>query len=258
MRCTVLLRAIRGLNFYRQGLYQIPVLLYHSVEEKSDPGQDRITPDSFRRQMVFLKENNYKVVSLKRLIELKMQAKEESAAPLVSLTFDDGYIDNFEQVFPILREFNFPATIFVIAGKIGKEGFLDYRQLKEMIASGLITVGSHTMSHRYLLELDSRQLPYEIEGSKMALEDNLGCAIEFLSYPWGGYSPRIERIVQSAGYQAAFTTNTRIESNYLTHRYDLYGIKRLTMSARDSFPQFFIKVAGLGTCFARRINTGQG
>jgi hypothetical protein len=63
--------------------------------------------------------------------------------------------------------------------------------------------------------------------------------------------------VQGAGYLAAFTTNTRIEGNYFPQKHDFYGIKRLTMSARDSFLQFFIKVAGLGTCFARKIKTDQ-
>ncbi|TRZ95506.1 polysaccharide deacetylase family protein [bacterium] len=256
MKYTGLLKAIRYLGFSGRRLFQIPVLLYHSVKLKTDLAQDKIQLESFRRQMVFLKENNYEVASLDELTQVKRQGKEP-VAPLISITFDDGYVDNFETVFPILREFNFPAAIFVIAGKIGKEGFLNYRQLKEMIASGLITVGSHTMSHRYLLELDSSQQTYEIEDSKRVLEDNLGYKVEFFSYPWGGYSSYIEKIVEHAGYRAAFTTNTIIDEERSQRGSDLYGIKRLTMSGRDSFPQFFIKAAGLGTCFARRIKKGQ-
>jgi peptidoglycan/xylan/chitin deacetylase (PgdA/CDA1 family) len=206
--------------------------------------------------MVFLKENNYQVASLDQLTELKKQGREP-ITPFVSITFDDGYIDNFETVFPILREFNFPAAIFVIADRIGKEGFLNYGQLREMLKSELITIGCHTMSHRYLLELDNRQLTYEIEDSKRVLEENLGNRIEFFSYPWGGYSPYIEKIVENAGYRAAFTTNSIINGDRFQRASDLYGIKRLTISGRDSFPQFFVKVAGLGTCFARRIKKQQ-
>lgn len=112
-------------------------------------------------------------------------------------------------------------------------------------------MGSHAMEHRYLLNLDQRQLIFEIKESKRILEDNLGFKIDFFSYPWGGFSHSIQDIVRDAGYKMAFTTNQGI-SRSIRHK-DPYALKRLTMNCKDSLLRFYFKISGFGYCFSRKI-----
>lgn len=228
-------------------LYDIPILVYHSVGINH---QNSIHIDNFRRHLDFFKDNNYKILGLEELIgnfQLKRRAYKNS----VCLTFDDGREDFFTHAWPLIRHYNFPVTIFPVVGKIGQRGYLGFEQIKEMLSGGLLTVGSHTMGHRCLLDLDPVQLKVETQESKRLLEDNLNCGVHFFSYPWGEFSSFVQRMVKEAGYKAAFTTNQGI--NRSIRHSDVYALKRLTMAEADNFFRFLVKVSGLGYCFSRRI-----
>jgi len=231
--------------------YDTPVLIYHAISNNKDiPGG--IPFKIFKRHMDFFKQNQYEVVPLKRIGEMQIEKDEpERHCHLLCLTFDDGYEDFLNSAWSVLKDYNFPVALFLIVKQIGQKGYLSLAQIKEMLSSGLITIGSHTMEHRYLLELNSEQLNYEIKESKKILEESLGCSIDFFSYPWGGFSPRIEEIVKEAGYKAAFTTNQLLSRR--RREKDNYCLKRMTMSSEDSFWRFLVKVSGFGYCFSRKI-----
>src|SRR3989344_8413921 len=132
------------------------ILMYHSVEDR--PGHfNSVAPAVFRKQMEYLASHQYKVISLSELIE-----RLRAGTPLercVVLTFDDGYRNNYTHVFLILRKHRFPATIFVVTGRIGgvdeKNGleYLREDELKEMEASGLVDIEPHTETHPKLGKL---------------------------------------------------------------------------------------------------------
>lgn len=235
------------LKTFMPQFYEIPVLIYHSI---GSPSKDSVPLELFKQHMQFFKENRYQVISIYKLIEL-IRERKKITLPSACITFDDGYGDSFSVAYPILKEYSFPATLFVIVNKIGQDGYLNFAQIRQMLNENLITIGSHTMNHPDILRLDGRELFYEIEESKKVLQDNLKYKIDLFAYPWGVFSPRIQTIVKQAGYKAAFSTNSRIsrEPQYK----DLYALKRMTMITRDSFLRFLVKVSGFGACFSRKI-----
>lgn len=242
------MKILNILKTYIPQFYEIPVLIYHSIDT---PDSNSIPLGLFKQHMQFFKENGYRVILINKLIEI-IKEREKTMLPAVCFTFDDGYADTFNLAYPVLREYGFPAAIFVVVNKINQRGYLNFEQMNKMVAEGLITIGSHTMNHTSLLHLNDKELFYEITESKNVLEDNLKCKIDLFSYPWGGFSKHIQIIVRQSGYKAAFSTNSRIDRDPKDK--DLYALRRITMSAQDSPLRFLAKVSGFGTCFARKIN----
>ena len=124
------------------------------------------------------------------LIRNKRKIPPKTAA----VTFDDGYLDNYTQAYPILKKYNIPATIFVVINRIGKhmgnDDYMSWAQIKELSESGLITIGSHSMNHPNLSEIESEQeMESEILESKNILEESLGRKVDLFSYPFGGVIP---------------------------------------------------------------------
>lgn len=227
------------------------ILMYHSVGENFDkPGTLNVSECVFEKQMKFLHDNNYHVISLPELARL-LKTRARVPFKTVVLTFDDGYENNYTHAYPILKKYNFPATIFVIAGHVGQKKeeygqqfqFLSSEQLKEMALSGLITIGAHTKDHVYLpKEHDEAALWGQIHGAKIELEKIIGRPVEVFCYPTGGYTAHIQELIARAGYQAAVTTLPRHQG--FAHR-DIYALKRIKMSENDqNFFKLFVMTSG--------------
>ncbi len=218
-------------------LYEPPVLMYHRVGyPEEDPGL-YVTPESFERQMEFLKAHHYRVWPLAELVR-RIQAGETIPMNVVVITFDDGYLDNFNYAFPVLKKMDFPATIFMITDNIGKENWLTEEDLRILDGSG-ITIGSHTARHAFLPGLPLEEAQREIAGSKQTLEAVLGRPVTLFSYPAGGMTPKISQFVSEAGYEAAVTTN------YSAPKSDPYAIRRIKVGdARGNLFSFWLKTSG--------------
>ncbi|MCM8791835.1 MAG: polysaccharide deacetylase family protein [Candidatus Omnitrophica bacterium] len=222
--------------------FDIPVLVYHSIKNR----------DSFKRQLEFLKKNSFDVLKpYDFTLRMNQSSKRSKRHPLL-ITFDDGYSDFFFNVFPLLLEFGFPAIIFLIVDKISKEGYLTYETINQMLNTGLIYIGSHTLSHRYLPFLKEKEQEFEIRESKRILEQNLKTEVRFFSYPWGGFNYSLQKKVSEAGYLCAFTTNQGFYWS-LKHK-DIFAIKRLTLREDESLLKFFLKVSGAAYLFQKRIH----
>ncbi|HTZ11188.1 MAG TPA: polysaccharide deacetylase family protein [Candidatus Margulisiibacteriota bacterium] len=231
------------------GSTDIPVFIYHSVLSSGGPGA--INVEIFKRHLQFLRENDFQVVPLAALLEPAAKPKPARGnLRRVSLTFDDGYVDFFHNCWTLLKDYNFPATIFLVVDKIGREGYLSEGQIKEVSSGGLISLGSHGMAHKYLIGLSHADLRREVRDSKVALERRFSSPVDFFSYPWGGFSARTQDAVREAGYKAAFTTN-----QFLADRNgkDDYAFKRITISEKDGSIRFLAKVSGFAYLFARRM-----
>lgn len=183
----------------------IPILMYHYIRAYSRPSDPigenlSVAPEKFEEQIAWLKENGYRSVSLD-LFEIP---EPVSFKPLV-LTFDDGYQDAFDMVFPILRKYEMPGIFYLIVNKIGTPGYLTWDEIVQMQESGM-RFGSHTLTHPDLRNLSVINLEKELKESKKILEQKLGKEITDFCYPSGKYDSAVLREVRVAGYQTAVTT----------------------------------------------------
>jgi len=240
-----ILVAIGLFGFWLSDQYVVPIMMYHSVNYEKNLEVNTIHPVNFTRHMEFLRRNHYNVISLDELVKSMEQSKSLPPKSVV-ITFDDGYRDNYTYAFKTLKQYGFPATIFVVTDEIGKEGHLTWKQIREMGKNG-ITIGSHTRTHAYLPDISKEEQMEQIEGSKRILEKRLGHRVNFFAYPTGGFSEQIKGIVKEAGgYRAACTTNR----GYSRLNKDLYELKRLRFGDEDNSDMIlFVKLSGFYSTF---------
>jgi len=207
--------------------YVLPVAMYHSVQPSVPEGNRLIVSvEAFDRQMRFVKMNDYTVLPLHEAAAMIDEGRKLPRKALV-LTFDDGYEDNYLYAYPILKKYGLPATIFLIVNDIGTPDKLNWDQIREMQDSGLITFGSHSLSHPFLECITSPpELVNEILGSKNALERSLGRPVRTFSYPCGRLNDDVRQKVIDAGYGAAVVTNP----GKAFSSSDVFALKRLRIS----------------------------
>jgi len=203
-----------------------------------------VSPQSFDRQMAFLKNNGYQVISLDDYIEGKRAGKKFNHKTVV-ITFDDGYVDNYTNAYPILIKYHLPATIFLISDAVGQTPIiLNWDQVKEMSQNG-ISFGSHTRNHVYLPSQSKERMKDEIIESRHVIEEHLGKPVYYFSYPCGGFSEEIKAITVLAGYKAALTTN-RGNDRY---NIDLFELDRIHVNNWDNNFSFYFKLSGFYNLF---------
>lgn len=198
----------------------IAILMYHNISP--DPGTGsighRMEPETFERQMRYLKEHGYHTVDLGAVLDFYQKEASLPAQPIV-ITLDDGYEGNYYYAFPILKKYGFTATIFVVSNVVGglndfdiKAGLkpptrmLSWEQIKEMDASG-ITIGCHTLDHAHLSKVSPGEARRQIAECKKVLEEVLGKEVQFFCYPYGEYNAYTLQVVKECGFRAAVTVN---------------------------------------------------
>ena len=229
---------------------KIPILMYHMIGETNENKEKRYCcdPKNFNRQMAYLKMNGYDVIQLGVFLKAISNGMDLPKNTLV-ITFDDGYVDNYYNAFPILKRYGFPATIFVVAELVGrnnewmeKEGFpkrnlADWEALKEMSKNG-ITIGSHGKTHASLVDIDYGSALDEITNSRKKLEENLEKPIHFFAYPYGHFDEKIEEMVIDAGYHGACSTR----SGFNSEDTDCYALRRVEVYGTDNLFHFILKL----------------
>lgn len=191
---------------------KVPILLYHHVTNEPFNGNEisMISPYDFRLHMTAIKVN-YTPISLRQYYEYVNCTDASVTIPddPIIVTFDDGYLSNYELAFPILKELEIPATIFVVTDTVGEMaggGKVNYshftwEQAKEMEDSGLIEIQSHTVNHAALATLDTNQLVLELRKSKYDIEKNLGRECDMIAFPYGSYNDAVLSAAERAGYK---------------------------------------------------------
>jgi peptidoglycan/xylan/chitin deacetylase (PgdA/CDA1 family) len=217
------------------------ILTYHSISDEIEP-DETVTPEEFERQLQYIKEN-YKVISLEEAIEY-LQTDFEKISGSIVITFDDGYGDNYYNAYPLLKRYNFPATIFLISDFIRNNGnkYLSLSQIHEMIGNN-ISFGSHTVSHRILAGLTNEEVVREIKDSKDILESQLGQRINSFAYPVGtraDFNDAIMEIVKECKYTCACSNMYGMNGENA----DIFALKRIGIETTDNFFVFKKKLNG--------------
>jgi peptidoglycan/xylan/chitin deacetylase (PgdA/CDA1 family) len=238
----------RMTNYFLQNK-SIRFIVLHSVNpisEYSYVPEDNISPTSFKNLLSLIRESSIKVVKMKDAL-FALEEKNNLNEKLLCITFDDGYLNNLTLALPILKEFGYPAHIFLSAGLIGRgekyfhhAGFyklgtmnlekignnvhpgcmpLTYKQVKELVKND-ISIGSHGVNHVRIKFLSTEERFYEIKKSKEILEDITNTEIITFAYPHGYYDDEIIQMVKKAGYRYGFGASIG-RNNYKSNKYIL-------------------------------------
>ncbi|MEM6283459.1 MAG: polysaccharide deacetylase family protein [Chloroflexota bacterium] len=190
---------------------RVPILMYHYVSELPDEADEfrvnlTVTPEIFRSHLEFFRENGYSPVSL---IELDNALRDGAPLPAkpVILTFDDGHLDHYTNAFPLLQEYGYTGTFFVITSLLDNNhpDYINWEQAKEMAEAGM-SIEPHTKNHINLTERNRDTLVYEILGSIESVEAHLGQRPQMFSYPAGRYDDAVLTVAAEADIARAVTT----------------------------------------------------
>jgi peptidoglycan/xylan/chitin deacetylase (PgdA/CDA1 family) len=195
--------------------------MYHSVSRPEVDYDPLCTsPERFEAQMLYLKRHNLRGVSMR---ELCLALNTGEATGLVGLTFDDGYEDFLGAALPTLEKLGFSATVFVVAGMLGKENTWEHRGgprpklmllgadgVREVLERGM-EIGSHSVTHPRLSGLDSETLIREVGDSRQMLSEIVNAPVEGFSYPYGAVDDPAVRAARKAGYAYAVATKKQVE-----------------------------------------------
>ena len=178
----------------------VKVLLYHDVSAKI-ANTDVITAlplDIFKDHMHRLLAEGYTSVTVTKMFEMVKNGTLPEKA--VAITFDDGYLDVYEEVYPFLEKIGYVATMYVVGEKIDTDKNLSGEMLKKMYDSGW-EIGSHSMSHGDLTSADD--LNYEICFSKQVISESSGIPatdVASFAYPYGSADERVMTKVYKCGF----------------------------------------------------------
>jgi len=214
---------------------EISVLLYHSVAKNN--WYASVDPEVFEKQMAYLKAH-YHVVNLDNIVSY-VKGEGELADKSVAITFDDGYLDNFENAWPILKKHGLPFTVFLTTDLADNSGMnngwqrLNWQQIKELASSG-VEIGGHAQHHRDLDKLSAIELNEEIINCQKDFIEQLGQPAKHFSYPGGKFNETVIRAVQANGFvSACVAKNGLVEKGD-----DAYQIKRVWVHRQMSFFAF--------------------
>jgi peptidoglycan/xylan/chitin deacetylase (PgdA/CDA1 family) len=215
----------------------LPVLTYHRFSPGASTSATIVSTPVFAHQMAWLAANHVRVAPLRETIAVAHGTK--LAAPTVAITADDGWRSVYTEMFPILREHRFHATLFINPPSIGHGGaYLTWPMLAEMVQSGLVDVQAHTLSHPNFNTERARHDPaayqayldHEIAGSRTAITANLGLPADLLAWPFGLHDPQLEAAAQKAGFAAAYALGssaiTAGSPDFALPRYQIYDTDR--------------------------------
>ena len=217
---------------------KILVLNYHQIANNPTPLSIHL--NDFEAQMKFLVDSGCITITPDELYA-GLNGEIELPPKPVLITFDDGYLDNYTNAFPILKKYNLRATVFIIPSFTSvNPGYMTWEQLKDMEANG-ITIESHTLTHPKLEELPDDEIRSELLNSKSLLEENLGHPVEFLAYPTGTYNLHIAGIAQDAGYKGAFT----IKYGVVDKGSNFFALERVPIfnTAQNTMKDFYERIA---------------
>lgn len=183
---------------------QLPILMFHYASSNpSDLTDSNWMPDAtLNADLAALKNAGYVTVTAAEAEKI-LTTRTKPSNKMVWLTFDDGSLTVYRDIFPLLKKYHMHATAFIITGFVdnNQSGILNWQQIKEMKASGLVDFQSHTVSHLDLGTLSTSEATYQLEQSKKELDQQLGQNTNIICYPAGGYNQETLQLAQHLGYQ---------------------------------------------------------
>ena len=214
------------------GYQTIPILCYHRFGNRHT--KLAVSEKNFRQQMQYLKDHNFHVVRMSDIADF-LTAERQLPKKSVVITVDDGYRSTYDVAFPILKEFNFPATVFLYTAFTGATDALTWPQAKEMVNSGLIDMQNHSETHPNMAlkkvgesESDYKKRIYtEIDTPATKITRHIDIPMHTFAYPYGDTNPLIIDHLKKNNYQLGVTvqpgSNATFSYPYMLQRTMIFG-----------------------------------
>ena len=229
-------------GIFSSGYQTVMILCYHRF------GQNRsrmvMAPDDFDAQMAYLKKNGYRVIPLSS-IHSYLRGEVPLPQRAVVITVDDGYRSSYDLAYPILKKYNFPATLFVYSDFIGSKDALGWNEIRSMAGSGLVDIQPHSKTHASM----TKRLPNEsTEAYRKRVEDEIrvpsqqirrmvGLPLHTFAYPFGDTDEFLISQLKNADYRAGVTVlaggNPAFAYPFRLRRTMIYGDRDMATFVRS-------------------------
>lgn len=238
--------------------YRYPrILMYHMIAEPRPRARFnglRVSPREFEWQLRWLRRNGWTSCTVSELLDMAPRLPQKAFA----ITFDDGYEDNLLRALPLLKEYQCKATLYLVVdrfdrdwsvqrkahhdeGELKREPKLSDAQVRELLDSGCIELGSHSLTHPNFAHLGTDAAFRELAGSRRQLEQRFAVPVRSFAYPFGIYRPEIVSLASRAGYSSAVTTREGIDN---PGDRDCMALSRIKISGKDNRLAFRMRMRG--------------
>lgn len=227
------------------------VIYYHDIVKSSGESFLRINVDKFKQQMMYISSKGYTTL---RFDELNDCNNITFSPKKVLITFDDGWLSNYKEIFEFMKSIGLKYNIFLTVGKIGVDNnFLDWDMVREMYHSNFVCFGTHTFSHINIKDIDKVDFDKEIVYANSIFEKELGFKAEDFCYPYGGYSSESNiKLVNESQYKRIYqsdhifsykdTDKIIFGRNGISDDYSFNMFKKILKGYNNGF------VSGIGSC----------
>ena len=195
-----------------------PVLMYHGVGWENGPDWPNslvIVPPLFEQQLQYLTQEGYHIISVEQLAERFVNG--ESVDKYIALSFDDGYKNNYTEALPLLEKYQAKASFFVVNRDIGSPIHMNEQEIKGLIKAGM-ELGSHTMNHTPLTDIEDKYLAWELSSSRYFLKKQFDrYIVRTIAYPNGRYNEHIIEEAQKYGFYRGLTGQIGVNTAQTYH-----------------------------------------
>jgi peptidoglycan/xylan/chitin deacetylase (PgdA/CDA1 family) len=218
------------------------ILCYHVVESPHDT-MFAVDRSDFLQQVEYLVSTGYNIIPLSMLADYVAGKRDSLPDHAVVLTVDDGWRCTYTEIYPVLKRYHLPFTIFIYPSFIGQSAYaLNWKQVREMAESG-VDIQSHTYSHPFLTKRRHRELDAgsyvtwlqdELTQSRQAIEKETGRPVKYLAYPYGDYDTAVAAATAASGYELGLTC----DFGTVHKGSDRFRMRRVMIYGKTSFSSF--------------------
>jgi len=178
----------------------IIALMYHRFDENKYPSTN-VRNENFLEHLAAIRDSDIEFITFK---EFEVSINSEIDKNFILLTIDDGFESFYINAWPILKSKKIPFILFISTREVGKNGYMNWEQIKEVSSNNLATIGNHSHTHEYLVDWDNSKIKSDIETSINIFKDKLGYSPSIFSYPFGEYSNDFKKIISNLNFKYAF------------------------------------------------------
>ena len=206
---------------------EVVVLVYHRFGNRKYPSTNISLPD-FEQHLNYLKNNGFVVMNFGDAVDYITNPKALYLDKVACITVDDGYKTFISNGLPLLKKFNFDATLFINSESVGGGSFMNWAELKEVHDAG-IEIGNHSHSHAYFVNKPAANrlgfFKEDVEKCQEAIKKNLDFYPDVFAYPYGEFDLEMKAALKELGFKAAAAQNSGVMYNH-----EVYAIPRFPMA----------------------------